>query len=87
MEGGHVHTHDHIHVRNGRDRILVHPGMGVLMTKKKTEKTELITCEKCRYWHQMGEHVDGICKVSSFQAYRKRNQFCNKAIKRNTGNG
>lgn len=48
----------------------------------KKEKVKIINCEQCIYWHQMGESVDGICTVSPYRAYRKRNQFCEKAIKR-----
>lgn len=48
----------------------------------KKEKVKIINCEQCIYWHQMGESVDGICTASPYRAYRKRNQFCEKAIKR-----
>lgn len=48
----------------------------------KKEKVKIINCEQCIYWSRMGESVDGICKVSPYRAYRKRNQFCEKAIKR-----
>jgi hypothetical protein len=48
----------------------------------KMEKVKIISCEQCIYWHQMGESVEGICTVSEYHAYRKRNQYCEKAIKR-----
>ena len=48
----------------------------------KKEKVKIIHCEQCIYWSRMGESADGVCKVSPYHAYRKHNQFCEKAIKR-----
>lgn len=48
----------------------------------RKEKVKIINCEQCIYWSRMDESVDGICTVSEYRAYRKRNQYCDKAIKR-----
>lgn len=48
----------------------------------KIEKVKIINCEQCIHWHQMGKSVEGICTVSEYRAYRKRNQYCDKAVKR-----
>ena len=48
----------------------------------KKGKTEIINCERCMYWDRLGDSVEGICKASPYRAYRKRNQFCERAIKK-----
>lgn len=56
------------------------------MTKEaavaKKEKVEIIQCLHCKFYHPIGNTVDGICTVSAYRAYRKWNHNCEKAVRK-----
>lgn len=47
-----------------------------------TKKIKIIQCQNCRYYTPLGDTLEGICKVSRCEAYRKWNHSCDKVLPR-----